>query len=235
MSDKKLEANRLTQLQWWDVVIISIILFSGAIWNSTQTWLTEPSEILEQGTEFTAADNWFGLVSIILELGISWLYLRWRKFDFSQWKYRPTAKGTLLAVGIFLVMSVGMDIVSILSLGWTEATAYVGSLGILGVLAEIDVSLLLFSFVNGIYEEIFFLGVCTAVPKNQRAGVLCYSLVIRFAFHTYQGLAAAAGIGFVIGGLYLLFYYKREDKNLYPYMLSHAFADVFGAGLLYLL
>ena len=235
MTENTQKTGRLAQLQWWDAVIVSAILFGGAIWNSTQTFLTVPPEVLEQGTEFTALDNWFGLLTILLELSAGWLYLRWRNFDFSRWKYKPTWRGTLAAVGIFLVMSLGMDAVSILSLGWTEATAYVGSLGILDVLGELDASLLIFSFMNGIYEEIFFLGVCTAVPKEQRKGVLAYSLVIRFSFHTYQGIPAALGIGFVIGGLYLLFYYKNEDRNLYPYMLSHAFADVFGAGLLYLL
>ena len=234
MTEKTQKTGKLTQLQWWDVLIVSVILFGGAIWNSTQTFLTVPSEILEQGSEFTAMDNWLGIFTILLELSVGWLYLRWRNFDFYQWKYKPTWKATLAAVGIFLVMSLGMDVVSILSLGWREATAYVGGLGILDVLKEMDASLLIFSFMNGIYEEIFFLGVCTAVPKKQRKGVLIYSLAIRFSFHTYQGIASALGIGFVIGGLYLLFYYKNEDRNLYPYMLSHAFADVFGAGLLYL-
>ena len=223
------------QLQWFDVVVVSMILFGGAIWSSTQALLTTPAEILEQGSEFTAADNWFGLVTIILELGVSWLYLRWRNFDFSQWKYRPTWKGTVRAILIFLLMSVAMDAVSIVSLGWQEATAYVGQLGILHVLSEIDASLLIFSFMNGIYEEIFFLGVCTAVPEEQRTGVVCYSLVVRFAFHTYQGIPSALGIGFAIGGIYYFLYRRNPDKNLYPYMLSHAFADVFGAGLLYLL
>lgn len=222
------------QLEWWDVVILSLILFGGAIWSSTEFFLTASPEILAQGTEFTVLDNLYGIATILVELGLSYLYLRWRKFDFSQWKYKITWKGTAAAVGIFLLLSLGMDLVSIVSLGWAEATAYVGEGGIWYVLSEIDGSLIAFSLLNGVYEEIFFLGVCTAVPERQQKGVLCYSLLIRFSFHTYQGIPSALGIGFVIGGIYYLLY-QKTSKNLYPYMLSHSFADIVGAGILPLL
>lgn len=222
------------ELQWWDVVILSLILFGSAIWNSTVFLFTATPEMMAYATDFSVLDNLYGILSILVELGVSYVYLRWRKFDFSQWRYRITWKGTAAAVGIFLLMSLAMDLVTIVSYGWAEATAYVGQGGIFGVLAQIDGSLIAFSLLNGVYEEIFFLGVCTAVPEGQKKGVLAYSLVIRFSFHTYQGLSAALGIGFVIGGIYYLLYVK-SNQNLYPYMLSHAFADIFGAGILPLL
>ena len=229
------EKTKLTELRWYDAVIISLILFGRAIWSSTMILLSTSQEILNQGTEFTSADNWYGIISIIIELFLSWVYLRLRNFDFSQWKYKPGLKGSVLAIGIYIVMCLGMDIVNIIFLGWSEATKYVGSLGIIYIFKQIDLSLLLFSFMNGIYEEIFFLGVCTSVIKKQRLPVIIYSLIVRFSFHTYQGIGAALGIGFVIGGLYLFFFYRSKDRNLYSCMLSHTFADIFGAGLLYLL
>lgn len=222
------------ELQWWDVVILSLILFSSAIWNSTVFLFTATPEMMEHATDFSVLDNLYGIFSILVELGVSYVYLRWRKFDFSQWSYRITWKGTAAAVGIFLLLSLATDLVTIVSYGWAEATAYVGQGGIFEVLAQIEGSLIAFSLLNGVYEEIFFLGVCTAVPEGQKKGVLAYSLMIRFSFHTYQGLSAALGIGFVIGGIYYLLYAK-SSKNLYPYMLSHAFADIFGAGILPLL
>ncbi len=194
------------ELQWWDVVVVSMIFFGVAIWNSTITLLTTSPEVLAQGTEFTAEDNWYGIFTIVIEMSIAYVYLRWRKFDFSQWSYKITWRGTLAAVGIYLLLSVGMDLVSIVAYGWAEATAYVGEGGIWYVLAEFDLSLLAFSLLNGVYEEIFFLGVCTTVPEKQKKGVLVYSLLIRFSFHTYQGIPAAVGIGFVIGGIYYFLY-----------------------------
>lgn len=233
MKNERSKTMKRTELQRWDVVILSLILFGMAIWSSTMTFWSTPAEILEQGTEFTAVDNWIGIASIAVELSISCFYLRWRRFDFSRWHYKITAKGTLAAVGLYLLISLAMDLCTILTVGWAEATAYVGG-GIWQMLANIDLSLILFSLLNGAYEEIFFLGVCTSVPERQRAGVLCYSLLIRFSFHTYQGLAAAAGIGFAIGGVYYVMF-RKKGPNLYPYMLSHSFADILGAGILPLL
>ena len=220
-------------LMWWDVVIISMILFGFAIWNSTQVFLSTDSQVLEHATEFTKWDNLFGIFTIVVELSIAFVYLKLRKFDFSQWKYKITMKDTVRAVFIFLLLSVLMDLSSILYLGFKEATAYVGYGGIWYVLAEIDASLIVFSLLNGIYEEIFFLGICTSVPESQRKAVFFYSLIIRTSFHTYQGLGSALSIGLVIGSVYYLLY--KKDKNLYPYMLSHSFADIFGAGILILL
>lgn len=222
------------QLQWWDVVVISIILFGSAIWSSTIVFLTATPEIMEQATEFTAADNWLGICSIVIELVLSYLYLCWRKFDFSQWNYKITVKSTVAAIGIFLLFSVIMDIVDIFYFGWADATAHVGEGGIRYILAEIDISLILFSLLNGFYEEIFFLGICTVVPKQQQKGILCYSLLVRFSFHTYQGILSALDIGFIMGGI-LYFLYKKKSQNLYPYMLAHTFTDIFGAGILLML
>ena len=235
--DEAMKENKTIKrekLQWWDVVVVSIILFGFAIYNSTSIFFTTSTEVLEQGTVFTSLDNWFGIFTIIIELSLSYLYLKIRRFDFSQWKYRITWKGTLAAVGIFVLMSLAMDLLDIVHYGWKEATAYVGQGGIWYVLSEIDFSLILFSLMNGVYEEIFFLGVCTSVPESQQKGVLIYSLVIRTAFHTYQGMVSALGIGLIIGGIYY-YLYKKKGQNLYPYMLSHSFADIFGVGFLALL
>ena len=229
------EKKNIQELQWWDVVVISVILFAFPIYNSTYAYLSTPSEILNQGTEFSSFDNWFGIGTTLLELGMGFLYLKFRNFEFSRWKFKPTMHGTIIAIGIYLVLALLVDIFTILTDGISETFAYIGSLGIIYTLSELDLSLLLFSFLNGIYEEIFFLGVCTAVPRKQTPAVLMYSLLIRFSFHTYQGLSSAIAIGFIIGGTYLWLYYRKTDKNLYPFMLSHAFADMLGASIIYML
>ena len=95
-------------------------------------------------------------------------------------------------------------------------------------------SLIIFSLLNGVYEEIFFLGVCTSVEEKYKSWAFAYSLLIRFSFHTYQGIVAALGIGFVLGIIYY-FLFIKSDKNLYPFMLAHSFADIVGASLLNLL
>lgn len=222
-------------LRWWDILIVTIILFGTAIDNSTYSLLYDSAEEMAEACEYSTMDNWLGILEILLELFVAFVYLKIRRFDFTTIRYQVTAKGTLLALGVYLLISIGMDLNTILFYGWEEATWYVGSLGILEALREIDLSLLAFSFINGIYEEVFFLGICVAVNPKYRMHFFIYSMIVRFSFHTYQGIPNAIGIGFVIGAIYYVLYRKRKDKNLYPYMLSHSLADIFGAGILPLL
>lgn len=221
-------------LQWWDIIILSIIFFETAVYNSMSVYFSTDASILAQGTEFTAADNIYGIITILIELTIAFLYLKCRKFDFSQWKYKITIKDTIFAIGIYIFVSLALDAADIFILGWDYATNFVGTNGYLEVIKSIDLSLILFSFLNGFYEEIFFLGICFAVPDSQRFFVILYSFVVRYSFHTYQGILPAVEIGFLLGGLYFIMF-KRSQKNLYPFMLAHAFADIFGAGILGLL
>ena len=222
------------KLEWWDIIILSIIFFGTAIYNSMSAYLVSDGGTLIQGTDFTTADNIYGMLSIFIELIIAFLYLKWRKFDFSQWKYKITIKDTIFAIGIYIFTSLALDATDILVMGWDSTVAFIGTKGYLEVIKTIDLSLILFSLLNGIYEEIFFLGICFAVPDSQKIFIILYSFVIRYSFHTYQGILPAAEIGFILGGLYFIMF-RKSQKNLYPFMLAHAFADILGAGILGLL
>lgn len=226
--------EKLTYLRWFDILIVSAILFGSAIYDSTITFITTDPDVLSLGTEFTPADNIYAMITEISELTFAFIYLRLRRFDFSRWKYKVTLKGTLTALILFLLISVLMDIADILVYGWADVTAYVGEGGIFYVLSEIDITLLLFSLLNGFYEEIFFIGIATAVKKEHQIPALIYSLIIRTSFHTYQGIVSALEIGICVGLVFYL-YYRKKDDNLYPVMTSHALADIFGAGIISLL
>ena len=91
-----------------------------------------------------------------------------------------------------------------------------------------------YALLNGFYEEFFFLGVMTSVNDKYKWWALAYSILIRISFHTYQGLLWAVVIG-VIYGLFYYFLYKKVIKNLLPFFLMHALADMFGSSILYLL
>lgn len=225
---------KIKNLKWWDVMIISMILFGGAIYSSTSIFFDPEFHELANLTEFSKLDNLFGIFTILIELSIAFLYLKWRRFDFSQWKYEITWKKTVLSVFLFILIALSLDAFDILFSGWGNATAYVGTHGYLYVLESLDMSLIVFSLLNGFYEEIFFLGVCFSVEEKYRPWAFAYSLLIRFSFHTYQGMAAALGIGFVLGILYY-FLFLKSDKNLYPFMLAHSFADIVGVSILSLL
>ena len=91
-----------------------------------------------------------------------------------------------------------------------------------------------YALLNGFYEEFFFLGLLTSVREKHKWWVLLYSTIIRISFHTYQGLVWALVIG-VVYGLFYYFLYKYKFKNLLPFFLMHALADMFGSSLMYLL
>ncbi|WP_153052902.1 type II CAAX prenyl endopeptidase Rce1 family protein, partial [Streptococcus suis] len=59
-----------------------------------------------------------------------------------------------------------------------------------------------------------------------------YSLIIRCSFHTYQGLISALGLGLILGTIFYLLYQKIKPKNLLPFFLAHAVADVIGLTIL---
>lgn len=91
-----------------------------------------------------------------------------------------------------------------------------------------------YGLLNGFYEEFFFLGLMTSVSEKNKWKALAFSTLIRFPFHTYQGLLWALVIG-VIYGLFYYVMYKKVVKNLLPFFLMHALADMFGSSLMYLL
>nr|WP_283162941.1 CPBP family intramembrane glutamic endopeptidase [Moraxella sp. Tifton1] len=94
-------------------------------------------------------------------------------------------------------------------------------------------SLLLFALINGFYEEVFFVGLVALTAKKHLPLAIVLTLLVRFAFHTYQGLAGALTIT-TLGMVFLLL--RRKSDELLPFTLAHSFFDLFGLTLpLYLL
>ncbi|MGQ7461034.1 CPBP family intramembrane glutamic endopeptidase [Streptococcus suis] len=91
----------------------------------------------------------------------------------------------------------------------------------------------LFSLMNGFYEEFFFLGLLLSTNKKYRPWILVFSTILRTFFHTYQGLPSTLVIGVVLG-LFYYYLYTRKNDNLLPFFLSHAFADMVGTSFFYL-
>jgi CAAX amino protease len=91
-----------------------------------------------------------------------------------------------------------------------------------------------YGLLNGFYEEFFFLGLMTSVKEEHQWKALAFSTLVRFSFHTYQGMLWAIVIG-VVYGLFYYFMYKKVVKNLLPFFLMHALADMFGSTFIYLL
>ena len=226
---------RLRYLKWWDILILTVILFGPAIISSTQMLLSSNANKLVQEAVFSTADNIRAIVSQSIQLLLAGGYLFVRRFDFSQWEFKITFKSTLFAIGLFFFFGACMDIVSCFTNGIGWIPEYLKeNVPIISALSLVNLPLVLFSLLNGFYEEIFFIGICTCVETKYRWIAFIYSLIIRISFHTYQGIVSALGIGLILGIVYFLLYIGKT-KNLFPYILSHAFSDIFGLGLLHFL
>ncbi|MDO4761424.1 MAG: CPBP family intramembrane metalloprotease [Corynebacterium sp.] len=222
-------------LKWWDIVILTVIFFGSAIVSSTMAFFSAAPDVGASVEDFDSAANYYALAIQSVQLLVGLVYLWLRRFDFRVWKLHPTLKGTVVAVLLFFFLGVLFDVaywcVDVLSASVTPGPQGIGAQSVDGF-AHVDFSLVVYSLFNGLYEELFFLGICVMVAPRWRMLAFVFSLVVRFSFHTYQGLVPAVFIGVIVGAVYFVVFNRSKDKNLYPFVLSHAFADIFGIGAL---
>lgn len=225
--------DKLKTLRWFDILIVTIILFTDGIINSTKQYLAllNQTSNLTDNLTFSSNQNYqaFLLQSFLLLLAAAYLYFR--RFDFStlidKIHFKPIV--ILQAVLIFLVASLLMDFSYLVS--YQITTTLKPSL--YHIFSNLDFSLILYSFLNGFYEEIFFLGICLSVKPQTIKWAFLYSLIIRTSFHTYQGLNSAFSIGLILGTLFFVLYRKLKPENLLPFFLAHAIADMIGLSVIF--
>ncbi len=235
--------KELKELKWWDIAVVSVIMFGQAVYLSTVQWFTLTNPGIAQSVEFTAGDNIQALSTQVVLLALAFLYLRFRNFDFTQWKCRITPLQILYGVLLFILAALVADAVyygsyylfpSAFDTGAQAAQtmdAAAQSAVVSTPLDRLDITTIVFSALNGFYEEIFFLGMCLFVARKNVKYFFIYSLLLRFSFHTYQGWISAIGIT-TLGVIYFFIYEKTKRRNLFPFFFSHAIADVLGLGIL---
>lgn len=233
--------TKLKYLRWWDIIIITVIMIGMGIYQSNVIFLTtsqtSPADY-STNIVFTLQDNLKGILNQSIQLIIALLYLRWRNFDFRQWNIKINWKNTVFGILLFLICAVSMDLwfgiwnylIFPAASVYSEVKPVLDSGFLYG--AANKFSVILYSLLNGPYEEIFFLGICLSVRPEYRKYAFWYSMLIRISFHTYQGLDSAFGIGILLTVIYY-FFYTRKNNNLYPYFLSHTIADIIGLGIIY--
>ncbi|WP_162012486.1 CPBP family intramembrane glutamic endopeptidase [Streptococcus sp. S784/96/1] len=235
-------SEKLQYLKWWDILILTLILFLQAIQSSFAAFSTLEDSAVAELPAFTSDINWQAFSQQSFLLALAFLYLWLRRFDFSVWtsKIRVTPKAILMGIGLFFGIAILFDLYFIaasyllpptpVDSVYYEAEQIMHPL--LQKLSEIDLSLLVYSALNGFYEEIFFLGICLTVKTEHRRWAFLYSLLVRYSFHTYQGNVSALAIGFLLGTIYYVLYTRMKEKNMFPFFLAHAISDVMGVGIL---
>lgn len=226
---KKLLNKHISLWQW---LIVAIILFGYAIYNAFALF-TLPFVNTAESTVFSTGDNYIALVIQSLLFLTTFLYLRYIQFDWRSLPFRWEWCSLWQAVVIFIITSLLIDIATglyhgFLPLQWLNVFTNIGD-----TLASVDLSLIIYSLFNGVYEELFFLGLCFAVKPSQRVYAVLFSLLIRSAFHLYQGLEYTLYIGIIMGVVYIALYRYWQSRNLLAFFIAHALSDMFGLSVLY--
>ena len=224
--------EKINHLKWFDILVLTLILWGEGIYTSTASYiaLIQGASTVNDNLTFSATDNYGALALQAGLLLLALLYLWLRRFDFKVWTIRFNIKAVAGGVLIFLAAALLLDIYFMLTTPLTGLLPFPGPIG--AFFGSETVSSVIYALLNGVYEEIYFLGICLAVRKEHLKWALPFSLLIRVSFHTYQGMISALGIGLLFGIFMYLMYRRSKDRNLLPFFIAHAIGDIFGLGVL---
>ncbi len=235
----------LKNLRWFDISMVTLIMFGQFIVRSTEMYLASLSPSVSTAISETSTNTAsegagyssnFTLQIILLTLAIIYLWIR--HFDFKQLPIRLKWSVLFWVPFIFAISGLFADMVSTLSGQYNyfspQVLAYINPMAVIDKFMALSPMAIAYGLLNGFYEEFFFLGLLTSVKEKYKWWVLLFSTIVRVSFHTYQGMLWALVIG-VVFGLFYYFLYKYKVKNLLPFFLAHALADMFGSSLIYLL
>lgn len=224
--------EKINHLKWFDILVLTLILWGEGIYTSTASYiaLIQGASTVNDNLTFSATDNYGALALQAGLLLLALLYLWLRRFDFKVWTIRFNIKAVAGGVLIFLAAALLLDIYFMLTNPLTALLPFPGPIG--AFFGSETVSSVIYALLNGVYEEIYFLGICLAVRKEHLKWALPFSLLIRVSFHTYQGMISALGIGLLFGIFMYLMYRRSKDRNLLPFFIAHAIGDIFGLGVL---
>ena len=238
-------SKSLSPLKWFGIFIVTVLMFGEFLIRSIQQFMASlsPSTLTNFAETRTNVDSDRVAYSSnftfkLMMLGITFLYLLIRNYDFKQLPIRWNWSTIFWVPFIFALVGLFGDLVTTLTGKYNyfnpDLFAYIDFTQIIGKFLALSPIAIAYALLNGFYEEFFFLGLLTSVKEKHKWLILIYSTSIRISFHTYQGLVWALVIG-VVYGLFYYFLYKYKIKNLLPFFLMHALADMFGSSLIYLL
>ena len=204
-----------SKLSLVDALIVSTICFGLFIVASTQAMLAGYPD-----AEFSDASNVYGILIEVILAVCALLYLHFRHFDIRSLYPRPQWMGALEGVGIYAVAVVLGGLVTETFEG-NDSSMPVVAFSFQGVSLASTVA---FAMVNGIFEEVFLLGVLLRGLKGQGMWfAVGFSMLVRLLYHTYQGPVGVLSV--LAFGLVLTVFYLRTGR-LWPVVFAHILGDI---------
>ena len=205
-----------------DCVIVGATCFGWFILVSAQAVASDFSP-----QPFTD-DSLLGLiVREAVYAGVALCYLHARGYRVAELLPVPSAGGSLVGLALFVATAlVCWPIYAAVSVAQSAPQP------IEEMMAGARLSLapiVAMSVVNGLYEEVFLLGYLQSALERFGLGfAVSASLLVRMAYHTYQGPGGTASA--LAFGLVLAVYFARRRK-LWPVAFAHILADIQGLAL----
>lgn len=212
-----------------DIIALSLIFFAYPTVSAIFGYLELQHHDLATPTKhtFDSHANYQTILFELVSLAIAGVYLWWRQFNFKFLNFKINRY--TLPWCVLLIITAGLVADGYQWLHSIMLPEHFPETNVLANDAAIDFSLILVSFLNGFYEELFFMGLVFAVPKQTLPKAIAWSLSVRFIFHLYQGFAGALTI--MTLGL-TFWFFRRKTDMLLPFMLAHAVFDLFGLSLM---
>lgn len=218
----------------FDLILITIILFGPSLYSS---FSARKSEVLDNNDvcEFSNEENIQMFIAQLIQLIIAILYLKFRGVDPFQFKFHITFIEFLKALILFSICGFGMDLITSLKYGFNWIPKLLKhNIPIISAIQDINLPLVLISFLNGFYEEFFFLIIWSYMEPKYSAIAIILMIIVRVMIHSYQGFSTALAIGVGLGLAHYLLFINFSD-NLFIYVFAHILADLFGLSFINLI
>ena len=208
------EASPKSTLTLAEAAIVSTICFGLFIVWSTQAVLSGFPE-----AKFSSSGDWITIAVEVALAAAALRYLHARRFDIGSLYPHPSVPGSLLGLGLFV-------------LSWLAGVAATAPFAATQhelmtefSYAEVSIaSTVLFAMVNGVFEEVFLLGVLVRGLRPYGLSIaIGLPLLVRVLYHSYQG---PLGMVWVLSfGLTFTLVYLGK-KQLWPPVLAHILWDI---------
>ena len=163
----------------------------------------------------------------LIMLGITFLYLLIRNYDFKQLPIRLSWSVFIWVPLIFAVVGIFGDIITTLSGEYnyfnSQLLPFIDPMEIIRKFTALTPMAIGYALLNGFYEEFFFLGLLTSVKEKHQWLVLLYSVIIRISFHFIPYLSRITlGLGYWSCLWTILLFLVQVCSQEFTAILSHA-------------
>ena len=207
---------RKTTITLAEAAVLSFICFGFMIFVSVHAMMNAFPE-----HPFSDANMLYLVVLELIFGAAGLLYLRARGFDLASLAPRPRVLGAVTGVGLYATACFASFMIT---------SPFAGSLSAEPIGRMISASALslpvivLFALVNGVFEEMFLLGVLARGLRSYGLSIaIGLPLLVRLTYHLYQGPLGALSI--VAFGIVLTAYHLRF-QTLWPPVFAHVLADI---------